>query len=415
MEEPLVKDEKIVPAVYKAGPISSPAAVVRSLGPPLGQVGPAKLASADRRAASHDVVPSSHQKENAVAAPATASGAAAPSAAPVDAPASGAAASRKRDAKLRTPSPGSSVSSSIGAPTSAVTGRDVAKTKNAAGARSGSATADSKPSSNRPVRTSAQQVVPQSHNQMEPNRKRSLAERSMQVCLNGKRRTSTPKRTHMRLPLVPEDVDDLSSDEELEFQDFVTKIFEPKYVREEQYPSWPADGRHGGGTAIIHSQVESSEIPFWNLQHRKLIGVQLEEHSRTSDLKAICGKTGSSDACASQDTGAQYSQWNESYPFRLFYNGSELPLELINHSISLAVASSGTEKGFHDGSMHRAARLRARTATGRKKPEAWGNEPRDNISKRFQTHPCRKGWLKCVQCEHDVWPPNRSKHICASS
>mmetsp|Transcript_13365 Transcript_13365/g.28996 ORF Transcript_13365/g.28996 Transcript_13365/m.28996 type:complete len:397 (-) Transcript_13365:1671-2861(-) len=255
-----------------------------------------------------------------------------------------------------------------------------------------------------------------------------------------------------RARVVPVDSANLFSDEEDEFSDFVQRNFELKPVAEplqnevlppDPIPSRPMDKPdrsslhvpESGSGALIHSQVRLAEIPFWNLQHRKLIQVQVDAPVLARDVALFCQESGrpttdrrNETAAVGQEKGTLpcskqdlASGWSEPYPFRLFGSIDGLPSCDVSRPPHLRAGAAASlpsrleKKRKMELSRDSNKRWDLRTgvaAVRRQENESDGAAvERREHARRFTPHTTRKGWVVCRECRLDVWPPNCRKHV----
>ncbi|KAJ8902859.1 hypothetical protein NDN08_006179 [Rhodosorus marinus] len=162
---------------------------------------------------------------------------------------------------------------------------------------------------------------------------------------------------------------ELLSDEEEELYEQVGVLFRTKSEKELSANNGSLNstvsGNSSSSSSSAHAQQKRREapvreIPFWNINHRKMVSLSLESDEVRSDLDTLC-------------------------------------IEIAPQSQSADASLKG--------------RLRSRTGPSDHRNRHLENGVEVNVSDLFTAHPERKGWVTCKQCGIAVWPPNCRKHI----
>uniref|UniRef100_A0A7S1EQV2 Uncharacterized protein n=1 Tax=Timspurckia oligopyrenoides TaxID=708627 RepID=A0A7S1EQV2_9RHOD len=250
---------------------------------------------------------------------------------------------------------------------------------------------------------------------------------------------------------------DLLSDEESEVRRFVADNFVVKPVQRpfpggadvvseglstrERIASTRGISQSDIAIAVPAGRQRLGELPFWNVQHRKLIRVQLDSEHAASDV-ALIGMdnheigndtktvpSGSNNECSERSW-----RWSAAgYPFRLYGRfDPRAETALVAGIGGTGVAFTGSERrkrlagtlagGPVGGSVIGSAGIEKRSARGRELRSNLGKgghrggddaagERREAMGRRFTPHNSRKGWVVCRECKTDVWPPNCRKHL----
>eukprot|EP00184_Porphyridium_aerugineum_P004971 CAMPEP_0184706626 /NCGR_PEP_ID=MMETSP0313-20130426/36856_1 /TAXON_ID=2792 /ORGANISM="Porphyridium aerugineum, Strain SAG 1380-2" /LENGTH=463 /DNA_ID=CAMNT_0027168185 /DNA_START=463 /DNA_END=1854 /DNA_ORIENTATION=- len=270
--------------------------------------------------------------------------------------------------------------------------------------------------------------------------------------------------------IIPLDADDLSSEEEQEFQQFVARTFQLREsVEEADHYSSSGGAGSGSGSRIhvlkaqgisvypsVHAPCPMAELPFWNLQHRKHIHVRLDESCVVSDITLMTGRMSASrnmKKLSLLSDPEKQTSWYEHYPFRFAQandHGSG-DTDATGHGNDHHGDGNGTGTGaaskrrsskahpMHEGGDAEVCKTAATSKLGASKDKNGvataskdhakqhhhhhkssrtnRHEARrhryddiDVLHQQFVPHKTKKGWVVCNICNEEQWAPNMRKH-----